>query len=497
MRDSIRIVRQGRIVEIDEVRPTETLLDYLRLRQRATGTKEGCNEGDCGACTVVIGEWKDGKVSYRPVNSCIQFLGAMDGKEIITVEDLAWPDGRLHPVQQAMVDAHGSQCGFCTPGIVMSLFALYHREGRDLPPSHDEITTALAGNLCRCTGYRPIVEAAAIAMAGQPADRFTEVMEQTAGILQFLADGQDVFIGSNSAFFAAPSSLSSLGQLVMKYPEATLVAGGTDVGLKVTKKMAPIAQVIHVGRVAALKQIEDVGDALILGASATYEDALPAFTALDPDLGELVRRIGSRQVRAVGTIGGNIANGSPIGDMPPALIALGATLELAHGEDGRALPLEDYFIAYGKQDRQVGEFVAGILVPKLAANQVFRAYKVTKRFDEDISAVMGAFRFTIDGDTITEARIAFGGMAATPKRALVAESRLVGVQPGRAASWGMAIEALSEDFAPISDARATAAYRMETAKALLAKALVECAGAPTSRTRVIGRREAPEAEVVA
>lgn len=495
MRDSIRIVRRGRIVEIDDIGPTETLLDYLRLRERATGTKEGCNEGDCGACTVVIGEWQDGRVVYRPVNSCIQFLGAMDGKEIVTVEDIAWPDGRLHPVQQAIVDAHGAQCGFCTPGIVMSLFALYHQEGREGPPPRDEIVTALAGNLCRCTGYRPIVDAALAAMAAPPADRFVEAMPQTAGLLQFLADGQDVFIGSNSAFFAAPASLSALAQLVMKYPEATLLAGGTDVGLKVTKGLRPISQVIHVGRVAALRQIEDVGDALILGAGVTYEDAAPAFADLDPDLGELIRRLGSRQVRAVGTIGGNIANGSPIGDMPPALIALGATLELAHGEDGRALPLEDYFIAYGKQDRQPGEFVAGLLVPKLMPNQVFRAYKITKRFDEDISAVMGAFRFTIDDGVITEARIAFGGMAATPKRALSAEARLVGAQPARAASWGAAIEALGEDYAPISDMRASAAYRMETAKALLAKALVECAGAPTSRTRVIGRREEPEAEV--
>jgi len=495
MRDSIRIVRRGRIVEIDDIGPTETLLDYLRLRERATGTKEGCNEGDCGACTVVIGEWKDDRVVYRPVNSCIQFLGAMDGKEIVTVEDVAWPDGRLHPVQQAIVDAHGSQCGFCTPGIVMSLFALYHQEGRDGPPPRDEVVTALAGNLCRCTGYRPIVDAALAAMAGPAADRFVEAMPQTAGLLQFLADGQDVFIGSNSAFFAAPASLSALAQLVVKYPEATLLAGGTDVGLKVTKGMRPISQVIHVGRVSALRQIEDVGDALILGAGVTYEDAAGVFADLDPDLGELIRRVGSRQVRAVGTIGGNIANGSPIGDMPPALIALGATLELAHGEDGRALPLEDYFIAYGKQDRQPGEFVAGLLVPKLAPNQVFRAYKISKRFDEDISAVMGAFRFTIDDGVITEARIAFGGMAATPKRALNAEARLTGAQPARAASWGAAIEALGEDYAPISDMRASSAYRMETAKALLAKALVECAGAPTSRTRVIGRREAPEPEV--
>jgi xanthine dehydrogenase small subunit len=494
MRDSIRIIRRGRIVELDEVGPTQTLLDYLRLGEGARGTKEGCNEGDCGACTVVVADLYEGRVRYRPVNACIQFLGAMDGKEIITVEDLANADGSLHPVQQALVDAHGSQCGFCTPGMIMSLFALYHREGRGEPPTRAEINDALAGNLCRCTGYRPIADAAGVALAGPPNDRFTAGAEARAAQLAFLDDDQDVFLGSNQSFFAAPRSVASLAQLLAKYPDALIVSGATDVGLWVTKRQMDLPRIIHVGRVPELGHVEDLGDALIVGAGVTYEDAAVHLGSIDPDIAEVMRRIGSRQVRSTGTVGGNLANGSPIGDMAPMLIALGATLELVRGDEGRALPLEDFFIAYGKQDRQPGEFVAAILVPKLSPEHVFRAYKVSKRFDSDISAVMGAFRLTLVDGVVTEARIAFGGMAATPKRATHAEARLVGAAPARASTWGAAIEALAQDYKPIGDMRASADYRMETAKALLAKALVETAGAPTSRTRVTGHREAEVTE---
>jgi xanthine dehydrogenase small subunit len=487
MRDTIRIIRKGRIVELTEVGPTETLLDYLRLRERATGTKEGCNEGDCGACTVAVGSSENGRIVYRPVNACIQFLGQMDGKEVVTVEDLA-EGGTLHPVQDAMVRHHGSQCGFCTPGIVMSLFTLYHEADRGAPPRRAEIDDRLAGNLCRCTGYRPIVDAAAEACAGEPADRFAAAGSTTLGLLQFLSDRQDVFIGSEEAFFAAPRTIGALSDLYERHPDATLVAGATDVGLWVTKQFRPISKVIHLGRVLGLDHVEDVDGAVIVGATATYERAFPHLAAIDPDVAAVLRRLGSRQVRASGTVGGNIANGSPIGDMPPVLIALGATLELIRGGDGRALPLEDFFLAYGRQDRHPGEFVAGVLVPKLAPGQVFRAYKISKRFDQDISAVLGAFRFTLEGGVIREARVAFGGMAGVPKRANAVEERLVGAEPAKAATWGTAIEAMAEDFTPLTDMRASAGYRLETARALLAKALVETAGAPTDRTRVIGRR---------
>ena len=487
MRDKIRFVRRGRVVELSNVAPTETLLDYLRLREGACGTKEGCAEGDCGACTVAVGTPSGEGIAYRPVNACIQFLGMMDGKEIVAVEDIAGPEGP-HPVQAAMVRHHGSQCGFCTPGIVMALFTLYHTaEGT---PGRRQVTDWLAGNLCRCTGYRPIIDAARETIDGAPADRFALAAPETAELLAGLDDRQDVFIGDSDAFFAAPRTIASLAALYERHPDATLVAGGTDVGLWVTKQLRELPKIIHLGRVTGLQAVEDLGNAVLIGAGATYAAVERVVAGIDPDLGELWRRLGSRQVRAVGTVGGNIANGSPIGDTPPALIALGASLELRRGTAVRAIALEDFFVDYGKQDRGRGEFLTGILVPKLAENQHFRCFKVSKRFDQDISSVMGAFRITLRDGTITGARVAYGGMAGVPKRARSVEARLIGAQPGRMTTWKGAIEAIAEDFKPLTDMRASAEYRLDTARALLAKALVEVAGAPTSITRVTGRREA-------
>ncbi|MDF2689777.1 MAG: xanthine dehydrogenase small subunit, partial [Microvirga sp.] len=423
VRETIRFWRQGRAVELSGFHPRTTLLDYLRLQERRVGTKEGCAEGDCGACTVALGRVRGGRVHYEPVNACILLLGQIDGAELVTVEDLA-AGGELHPVQTAMVEAHGSQCGFCTPGIVMSLFTLYH--GGERPLSREAVNDALAGNLCRCTGYRPIVDAALQACGDGPADAFIADAEQSVQGLMALADGQDVFIGDETRFFAAPASEASLAALYAQHPDATLVAGCTDVGLWITKGMAEIEKIIWLGRVAGLDVIDETSDALGIGATVTHADAHPSLARIDPDLGELMRRFGSWQVRASGTVGGNIANGSPIGDLPPALIALGAELELRKGESLRRIPLDQFFIAYRQQDRQPGEFVRQVIVPKLTRHQAFRAYKVSKRLDEDISAVMGAFRFTLEGRRIAEARIAFGGLAGIPKRATETEASLVG-----------------------------------------------------------------------
>jgi xanthine dehydrogenase small subunit len=487
MRETVRFVRRGQIVEVGKVDPMMTLLDYLRLTEGSTGTKEGCGEGDCGACTVAIGRSRGGKVVYEPVNACIQLLGMTDGTEIVTVEDLA--DGAtLHPIQQAMVEKHGSQCGFCTPGFVMSLFALY--EGTDGPVGRDEVNDAIAGNLCRCTGYRPIVDAALSACSGPRDDKFRKTVEDMAGILDFITDDRDIFIGDDERFFAAPASIDGLAALYASHPDAILVAGATDVGLWITKQLRDLPKVIHLGRVKDLDGIEDTGRELLIGAAATYAGVEPYMRAIDPDLGELFRRIGSKQVRARGTVGGNVANGSPIGDTPPALIVLGATMELRRRDRSRVLAVEDFYIEYGKQNRAAGEFVTGLLIPKLRPDQVFRCYKVTKRFDQDISSVMGAFRFTLDEQgVIQEARIAYGGMAGIPKRAKGAEAALQGAGIRDAAAWSKAFVALRDDFAPMDDHRASANYRAETAHALLGKALLEAAGTPTSRTRLVGRRE--------
>ncbi|WP_305985643.1 xanthine dehydrogenase small subunit [Roseibium sp. MMSF_3544] len=487
MRDTIRFLKGGEIIELENVGPTETLLDYLRLRRRETGTKEGCGEGDCGACTVALGRLVDGKLIYQPVNSCILLLGMVDGAELVTVEDLE-QDDRLHPVQTAMVDLHGSQCGFCTPGFIMTLFTLYHAENEE--KSRKNVTDWLAGNLCRCTGYRPIVDAALQACFEATDDAFSWRSNDTREKLQLLADSRDIFIGDSESFFSAPATLDGLAVLYGQHPEATLIAGGTDVGLWITKQLRDLPKMIWLGRLEGLDRVEESPSGVLIGATATYQTTELAMTRLSEDLGELWKRIGSKQVRASGTVGGNIANGSPIGDTPPALIALGATLELQSGDGSRALPLEEFFIEYGRQDRHQGEFVTGLFVPRLSSNQAFRCYKISKRFDQDISSVMGAFRFTIEDNMIVATRIAYGGMAGTPKRALNAEKALTGASLDDPSTWGAGMQALLSDFTPLTDMRASAEYRMETARALLAKALMEISGTAPENVRVLTRREA-------
>ena len=489
MRQSIRFLRRGRVVEIGGLDPRTTLLDYLRLSERSVGTKEGCAEGDCGACTVVLGRLRGDRLSYEPVNACILLLGQLDGAEMVTIEDLASAEG-LHPVQEAMVARHGSQCGFCTPGIVMSLFALYHG---DRPVSRDDVNDALAGNLCRCTGYRPIVEAALEACAASPQDAFIAKRATTEAALAALDDGEDVLSEEGDGFFASPASEAALAEMYEAHPDATLVAGCTDVGLWLTKDLARLDKTIWLGRVQGLDSIDEGPEALSLGATVSHLHAERALAALDPDLGELMRRFGGVQVRAAGTVGGNIANGSPIGDLAPALIALGATLELRQGERIRSLPLEDFFLAYRKQDRARGEFVRRVVVRKPIVGAAFRCFKVSKRLDEDISAVMGAFNVVIERRRIASARIAYGGMAGVPKRASAAEAAIAGASLEEPASWQAALEALSRDFTPLADQRASAAYRALVARNLLFKALTEIASGGTRETRIGAWREMPDA----
>jgi xanthine dehydrogenase small subunit len=488
MRPTIRFIRRGRLVELVDVPPTMMLLDYLRENEGSTGTKEGCGEGDCGACTVALGRLRGGKLTYEPINACIQLLGQVDGSEIVTVEDLVQSGGTLHPVQLAMVENHASQCGFCTPGFVMSIFSLY--QGTDGPVTREEINNAIAGNLCRCTGYRPIVDAALAACAEPRKDRFRTGAGDMTGVLQFLSDGEDVYVGDDETFFAAPASMDSLASLYLKHPDAVIVAGATDVGLWITKQLRDMPKVIHIGKVAGIDTIEDTGHELIIGAGATYAQAEPYLSKLDPDIAELLRRLGSKQVRASGTMGGNVANGSPIGDTPPVLIALDAKLELRKGRQVRSMPVEEFYIEYGKQKREPGELVTAVTVPYLDPSHIFRAYKISKRFDQDISSVMAAFRFAVNAEgLVTECRLAYGGLAGVPKRASNAEGALVGQPLRDSKAWARAFAALREDFKPLDDHRASARYRIETAHALLGKALIEAAGTATNRTRVVGVRE--------
>jgi xanthine dehydrogenase small subunit len=485
-RGTIRFLLGTELQELSGFDPTMTVLDWLRIDRRRTGTKEGCNEGDCGACTVVVVRPEGDALSCRAVNACIQFVGTLDGCQLLTVEDLRAPGGDLNAVQQAMVDCHGSQCGFCTPGFVMSLYAML----RTYPecPSEDRLNDILAGNLCRCTGYAPIIRAAQQAYAMGLRDRFAATAAETLTVLRALADDRDVEVAFGERAFHAPASVAGLAEVLVRHPDATIVAGSTDVGLWITKGFRDLQRVVWVGRVAELSRISETADSLEIGAAATYSAAQERLGTLFPDFGELVRRLGSVQVRNAGTVGGNVANGSPIGDGPPALIALGARVHLRRGAAERMLPIEDFFVAYGKQDRAPDEFVTRISVPKLAAGSRFRAYKVSKRFDQDISAVMGAFLLRLDGDRIVEARVAFGGMAATPKRASTVEEVLTG-QPWSEATLRDAQAAMAQDFTPLSDLRASAAYRMMVARNLLERLFLETG--PDARdldTRLVGDR---------
>ncbi|WP_439136708.1 xanthine dehydrogenase small subunit [Roseicyclus sp.] len=470
---TIRFLLNGEPVDVDAP-PTATLLDWLREERRLTGTKEGCNEGDCGACTVMV---TNPEGTSRALNACILFMPQLAGHAVRTIEGIAGPDGALHPVQQAMVDHHGSQCGFCTPGFVVSM-AVAHLNGRH---DHDD---QLAGNLCRCTGYAPIIRAAEAATTAPIPDWMRVdaatlaasplcVSQISPGGRHSSATGPSDNGGRDRQPPTCPTSADELAAWYLDNPDATLIAGATDVGLWVTKGLRDLAPVAFLNQCADLRGIVADDETISIGAMTTIAE-LGAFIAdRHPAFAELIRRYGSVQVRNAATIGGNIANGSPIGDSPPALIALGATLHLRRGDIRRSLPLEDFFLAYGKQDRAAGEFVEAVTIPVQPDH--LRCYKLSKRFDQDISAVCGAFNITLEGGIVTAARIAFGGMAGTPKRAHAAEAALIG-QPWADTSITAAQDALAADFTPLSDMRASADYRLRSAKAMLMRCLRESRG---------------------
>ncbi len=461
-------------IEIAGCDPTLTLLDWLRLNRRSMGTKEGCAEGDCGACTVIVGRLTPSGLRYEAINSCIRFVPTLAGCHLITIEHLKSADGSLHPVQRAMVDFHGSQCGFCTPGIVMSLFALWLNETQ---PDERGIEDALAGNLCRCTGYAPIIKAAQALFAGASRDRdtFSVAAQATATRLASLMARGTLETGDGARRFLSPTTLETLAELYRLYPQAMLVAGATDVGLWITKQLQQPQMIISLARIPELQRIEHAPGHIRFGAMVTHADLHAELANIHPHLGELMRRFGGQQVRNAGTIGGNIANGSPIGDLAPALIALGATLHLRSAAGARDLPLQDFFLAYRKQGRANSEFVEAVTVPRLATDALFHVSKISKRFDEDITAVCGAFHLTCDsGGRVTAARLAFGGMAGTPKRATHTEAQLTG-HPFTLETADRAAEALARDFTPLDDLRASAAYRLQVAGNLIRRFAMETA----------------------
>ena len=458
--------------------PNVTVLNYLREHVGKTGTKEGCASGDCGACTVVVGELIGERVRYRTLNSCLTFVSSLHGKQLITVEDLKH-QGKLHSVQQAMVDCHGSQCGFCTPGFIMSLFALQKNcNGYD----KGQTMEALAGNLCRCTGYRPIIDAAEQACCQKQPDQFDAFESETIARLKAIAPRETAELNSGDKRCLVPLTVADLAELYAANPDARLLAGGTDLALEVTQFHRELPVMIYVGHIEDMKRIEVTDSAIEIGAAAALSDCYEALASEYPDFGELLHRFASLQIRNQGTLGGNIGNASPIGDAPPLLIALGAQIALRQGNTLRVLPLQDYFLDYKVTARQDAEFIEKIIVPRAQANQAFRAYKVSKRLDDDISAVCAAFNLSIEGGVVQDVRIAFGGMAAIPKRASACEAALLG------SAWNQdAIEracaALAEDFTPLSDFRASKEYRLLTAQNLLRKFFLE-QQSPEVETRV-------------
>jgi xanthine dehydrogenase small subunit len=469
MSEPIRFYYRGAVQEVHDAAPTQTVLQHLREDLHCTGTKEGCAEGDCGACTVVLASLVDGQVEMKTVNACIQLTPTLDGKALFSVEDLQQPDGALHPVQQAMVECHGSQCGFCTPGFVMSLWGMYLKKD-GATPTRCEIDDGLSGNLCRCTGYRPIIDAA---------KRMSELPKVTfdrAALAQQLQGLQRTSLHTYAARgqqFHAPRTVDELAQLRADKPQATLLAGSTDVGLWVTKHMRELGEIIYLGNVATLKTIAVQDGMLDIGAGASLNDAYAALCEHYPEeLSELWQRFASLPIRNAGTLGGNVANGSPIGDSMPWLIALGTDIVLRGGAGQRTMALEDFYLGYQKKDLRPDEFVEALRVPLPRAQVKFRTYKLAKRFDQDISAVCAAFAFELDGERIVNARIAFGGMAATPKRATQTETFLRN-QMWTEENLVIAMGLLADDYAPLSDMRASNTYRMTTAQNLLRRFWLE------------------------
>ena len=477
--DSIRFVLDGEVIELRDVDPTRTVLQFLREDLRRTGSKEGCAEGDCGACTVVLAELHDDGVQLRSVNSCIQFLATLHGKELITVESLQGSAGELHPVQRAMLQEHGSQCGFCTPGFVMSLYALYES---NKSPSRRDIDDALAGNLCRCTGYRPII-AAARSMYSQPQNGAQIVHPE---LLDDVRRDDAYELRQGDRAFYSPVTAAQFAALLQQHPEATVLAGGTDVGLWVTKQHREFDTVVYTGRVAELCKITTTATHLEIGAAVSLTDAAPLITQQYPGLAELFARFASPPVRNAATLGGNIANGSPIGDSMPALMALDTSLILTSASGQRQVSLQDFYHDYQVNDLAVGEFIETICIPLPEPDVIVRSYKWSKRFDQDISAVCTAYRLQLQDGKVASLRIACGGMAAVIKRAQYCEAAITG-QPWTQQTIDQGIAALQRDFTPISDMRSSAEARATVCGNLLQRFFLEVSGAETESVYTYGR----------
>ncbi|ROS05635.1 xanthine dehydrogenase small subunit [Sinobacterium caligoides] len=466
----IRFLLNDQPHAIDNCDPNMTVLEYLRNELKENSSKEGCASGDCGACTVVLAELVDDELNYRTANSCITFVGNLHGKQLITAAHLKEQD-KLHPVQQAMVDKHGSQCGFCTPGIVMSLFALQKRSDHY---ERGETLEALSGNLCRCTGYRPIMDAAVQMYEPAEDDQFTRNAEHTKKSLNKInGDADEVVTLSNGEHhYYAPATLQQAVELIASHPKARLVRGGTDLALEVTQHLRTIPEMIDLSRVKELNKLTVTDTEIVIGGARSLDSSVETLKNYYPEFADMLARFAAKQVRQQGSFGGNIGNASPIGDTPPVLLALNANLTLKSASHCRDVALEDFFTDYRQTLLKSDELIGDILIPLPEENAHLKVYKISKRQDDDISAVLAAFNLSVVDGVISKASLGFGGMAATPKRAKATEAALIG-QPFNQATIDNAKQQLAVDFQPLSDMRASSEYRLEVSRNLLQKAFIE------------------------
>jgi len=463
----IKFIHEDQIIEIENPNPNETLLNYIRTKLKKTGTKEGCAEGGCGACTIVLGELKNNKINYKAINSCITFLPMLQGKQLILVEDLVSKDGLLHPVQQAMVNYHGSQCGFCTPGFVMSLFSMFknHSKFQD-----NKIKESIAGNLCRCTGYQPIIKAARSLKRKNKIDHFVKNKKITISLLKKIED-ENIAIYEKDKRYFAPKYVQELKKILKKNINPHFLSGGTDLSLVVTKERKDINTLIYMNSISELNYIKNNNKYIEVGAATPLIDFESYIEKYYPDFTAILKRYGSVQIRNVATIAGNIATASPIGDTLPLLLSLDAKVVLKSIKKNKIIPLNDFFIDYRKTKLKKDQFIDSIRIPIFPKN-IFKAYKVSKRFDDDISSVCASFNIEVVNKKIKNIRIAYGGMASIPKRAKHCEKLLLH-SPITEQVINKAQEFLKKDFKPISDMRASRQYRMEVAKNLLRKCFLE------------------------
>ena len=465
--DVIRFIHNNEIIEISNFDPNETLLAYIREKLKKTGTKEGCAEGGCGACTVVIGSLINNTIEYQSINACIMFLPTLNGKQLILVEDLLSNDGKLHPVQESMVKFHGSQCGFCTPGFVMSLFAMYKN---NFVYNDTTIKDNIAGNLCRCTGYKPIIDAARNLNNKSKIDKFSRNNESTIKLLRKI-NNKSLKIKYKNINYFAPNNIKELKEHINKMPNITILSGGTDLSLEITKKLKSFNSLIYIGSIKELNYIKKNNDFFEIGAATPLIKIEKFSKKFYPDFYEILKRYGSTQIRNVATITGNIATASPIGDTLPILLSLNASLTIGSIKKDANISINDFFISYRKTALKKGHFIKSVKIP-IIKNRIFKAYKISKRIDDDISSVCGSFNIKIKDNNIKDILIAFGGMSEIPKRALNCEKILINKKLS-IENIQKAQDALNKDFHPISDMRASSKYRLEVAKNLLLKLFLE------------------------